>query len=194
MQALSTSAVDQHVYVHLSWAGFEQFLALRGEAAGPRLTYLDGVLELMSPSETHEGIKSRLGRLLELWAAWEGIELAAFGSTTLKRAKDKAGIEPDECYVVGRTAMQGRPDLAIEVTVSSGGLDKLVAYHRLGVPEVWFWEDDRLRVFVWRKGGYVRRARSVVLPTLDLRFFSAFVADPNQLRAVRNLLAALRRN
>jgi hypothetical protein len=32
------------------------------------------------------------------------------------------------------------------------------------------------------------------LPTLDLRFIAAFVADPNQLRAVRNLMVALRRN
>ena len=194
MQALPTSDVDQHIYVHMSWAGFEQFLALRGDAACPRLTYLDGVLELMSPSETHEGIKSRLGRLLELWAAHEGIDLAAFGSTTLKHARSKTGIEPDECYVIGRAAMQGRPDLAIEVTVSSGGFDKLDAYYRLAVPEVWLWEDDRLRVFVWRKSGYVRRARSVVLQTLDLRFFAPFVADPDQPRAVRNFMAALRRN
>lgn len=107
--------IDQRVFLRLSWPDFEQFLALRGDAAGTRITYLDGVLEIRSPSSVHEGIKKRLARLLELWAAQEGVDLAGYGSTTLKRKAGKAGVEPDECYLVGRSEFSGPPDLAIEI-------------------------------------------------------------------------------
>ncbi len=32
----------------------------------------------------------------------------------------------------------------IEVVVSSGGINKLEAYKRLQIPEVWFWMNDEL--------------------------------------------------
>lgn len=194
MQPLPSPETAQRVYFKFDWNQFEQFLKLRGEASLPRFTYLDGVLEVMAPSKSHEGIKSRLARLLELWAFHEGVELAAFGSTTLKRKKLKSGVEPDECYVVGRSELGPRPDLAIEVNLSSGGIDKLEAYHRLSVPEVWFWEDGKLVVFHYKASGYVKRSKSAVLPTLDLKFFVPFVADPDQLRALRTFRAALRHN
>lgn len=62
------------------------------------------------------------------------------------------------------------------------------------MPEVWFWENDQLLIFVRRASGYVKRSKSSVLPTLDVSFFSSFVADPDQVRAVRSFLAALRKN
>jgi Uma2 family endonuclease len=103
--------------------------------------------------------------------------------------------EPDECYVVGRAEWPGRPDLASEVNWTSGGLDKLEVYDRLEVPEVWFWEDDRLTIHVRKaKGGDAKRMKSALFPTLDVEQFSSHVADPDQPRAVRTFLAALRKN
>lgn len=43
-----------------------------------------------------------------------------------------------------------RPDLAIEVVVTSGAIDKLEAYKRLQIPEVWFWENSRLSLYALR--------------------------------------------
>lgn len=187
--------IDQRIFFDFDWDEFQRFLDIRSERGGNRITYLDGVMEIMSPSHVHEGIKSRLRRLLELWAGHEDIEITAWGSTTLKKKRRKAGAEPDECYVLGRSDWPGRPDLAIEVNWTSGGLDKLEVYDRLEVPEVWFWENDRLTVFVRKpRGGYARRSKSALLPELDLETFSAHVADPDQPRAVRTFLAALRRN
>ena len=39
-----------------------------GDAAGVRMYYLEGEIELMSPSRGHESNKKTLARLLELWA------------------------------------------------------------------------------------------------------------------------------
>ena len=56
----------------------------------------------------------------------------AVGSWTLKSKKHKRGAEPDECYIFGKKKTN-RPDLAIEVEWSSGGIDKLDVYRKLGV-------------------------------------------------------------
>ena len=187
--------IDQRIYFDFDWDEFQRFLEIRSERRGNRITYLDGVLEIMSPSSMHEGIKSRIGRLLELWAALEEIELSSWGSTTLKKKSSKAGAEPDECYVVGRADWPGRPDLAIEVSWTSGGINKLEVYNRLEVPEVWFWEHDRLTIHVRKpRGGYAKRTKRALFPTLDIETFSAHAADPDQPRAVRTFLAALRKN
>ncbi|HEX9985791.1 MAG TPA: hypothetical protein VGF69_21205 [Thermoanaerobaculia bacterium] len=42
----------------IDWWQFEAFLAIRGDRAGVRVTYLEGALEIMSPSRTHEALKT----------------------------------------------------------------------------------------------------------------------------------------
>lgn len=187
-------ATDQLITMRMSWAEFESFLQIRGESVSPRIAYLDGVLELMAPSKSHEGIKKRIARLLEYWAITEGITLGAFGSTTLKQRKGKAGAEPDECYVVNRSEMTSVPDIAIEVNWSASGLDKLELYHRLGVPEVWLWENEHLQIYRWRSSGYGKRAKSSFLPTLDVKWLEPFIREPDQGRAIESFVAELRRN
>jgi hypothetical protein len=49
-------------------------------------------------------------------------------------------LEPLRPYVLGRVAAPKLPDLAIELTWTWGGLDKLEIYSKLGVPEVWYWD------------------------------------------------------
>src|SRR5262245_45932101 len=87
---------DHRVFMHVPWPHYEAILALRGDVAGPRMSYLEGVLELMSPSKSHERFKSYIGRLIEAYALERGIELSPYGSWTLKNAPKEAGAEPDE--------------------------------------------------------------------------------------------------
>ncbi|MDX2012008.1 MAG: Uma2 family endonuclease [Myxococcaceae bacterium] len=191
---LLDASTDQRVQLRMPWADFVRFLELRGEASTPRITSIDGVLELMSPSKSHEGLKSRIGRLLELWAALEGVAVSPFGSTTLKQRRGQAAAEPDESYVVGRSELGQVPDIAVEVSWSRSGLDKLAVYGRLGVLEVWVCEDERLLVFALKGQRYVRRKKSQFLPGLDLTWLARFVMEPDNAKAVANLVAAYRRN
>lgn len=101
------------------------------------------------------------------------------------------GVEADECYVLGDPEAD-RPDLAIEVIWTSGGLDKLDLYAPLRVREVWFWEEGRISVHVLRGGAYVEAPRSEVLPGIDLALVARFVARTDQSAAVREYRAALR--
>ena len=118
-------------FVHLdgvTWADYERLLEIRGDHSAPRITYLDGTLEIMSPSASHESIKSMIGCLVEVWCLERDIEFTTYGSWTLKNRRAKRGAEPDECYVFGSVAAKKRPDLAIEVIWTSGGIDKLEVY------------------------------------------------------------------
>ncbi|KAB2933699.1 MAG: Uma2 family endonuclease [Candidatus Contendobacter sp.] len=191
---ISVEHIDQRVRLHgIDWEGYESFLALRGEQSGTRVTYLDGELELMSPSINHEIFKKTLARLLEAYAEEKGIELNGYGSWTVKSAKDKLGVEADECYVVGlRDAEPTIPDIAIEVVWTSGGIDKLEVYRGLGVPEVWFWQKGALRFFLLREDGYLASARSRLLPDLDPALIARCMGESSQTQAVRALRAALR--
>ena len=59
-------AIDQRVFLHgMSWQAYEALLAWRGEKSAVRMTYLEGELELMPPSRSHESLKKRLARLVE---------------------------------------------------------------------------------------------------------------------------------
>ena len=157
---------DGRCVMKVGWAGYEALLALRGENPKPRITYLDGAVELMTTSFDHERISARIGGLIEFFCIAAGIVIEPAGSYTISEHDVEAGAEADKCYMFGER--KSRPDLAIEVVWTSGGLDKLEIYRRLGVGEVWFWDESRISVHVLGPSGYESRERSVVLPTIDL--------------------------
>ena len=180
-------------YVHLrnvSWEDYERILEIRGDKSAPRIAYLEGTLEIMSPSRDHQGIKSLIARLLEVWCIDRGIELMPYGSWTLKERKEERGAEPDECYVFG-TEPRERPQLAIEVDWTRGALNKLEIYKRLGVNEVWRWRKGVIEVFVLSDDGYISVPSSQVVPGIDLDLLASFLDRPTLTQAVRAFRAAL---
>ncbi len=184
---------DQRVVMYgVPWSHYETQLALRGDASGPRIAYLDGALEIMSPSKDHERIKSCIGCLIEAYALERGIDLSPYGSWTLKSAPRKSGAEPDECYIVGADQSAATPHLAIEVEWTTGGIDKLEIYRRLGIGEVWFWKDGRIELHLLRGDHYERSDRSALFPDLDVEQLVSFLDRPTALQAVRAFREALR--
>ncbi len=176
--------VPWHLYVSL-----RDSLDERGSRL--RLTYLDGELELMSPSPEHEEAKGLIGRLLEAYCVDRGIEIYVQGSTTYREERKQRGLEPDESYSFG--THKDIPDLAIEVVHSGWRVDKLEVYRGLGVPEVWVFRDGTIRVHRLEAGEYVARPGSAVLPDLDLSVLAAHVTPGASLtaavRAFRQALA-----
>lgn len=139
---------DQRLVMYgVPWTHFEAILALRGDKGVPRLSYLRGALELMTPSRNHESIKMLLARMIEYYAMELGIRLSGYGSWTLRSAPKERAIEPDECYILDNALLKDTPDLAIEVVWTSGGLDRLEVYRGLGVGEVWLWCNEAIRIY-----------------------------------------------
>lgn len=185
---------DQRIVMYaVPWSHFEAQLALRGDVPVPRMSYLDGALELMRPSKDHERIKSGIGRLIEAYALARGIDLSPYGAWTLKNAPKESAVEPDECYIVGADQGKDAPDLVIEVQWTHGGIDKLEVYRRLGIGEVWFWKGAHITIHVLRGDRYERSAHSRVLPELDVELLVSFLDRPTGLQAVTAFQEALRK-
>lgn len=195
MHAARRLETDQRVRLHgLRWRDYEALLEIRGDSAAVRISYLEGEVELMTPSDEHEDDKTRSARLIEAWSEEMEVDLDGVGSWTLKRKAAERGAEPDECYIVlaKHKARPSVPDFAIEVVRSSGGIDKLEICRLLGVTEVWFWEGGALRFHVLRGSRYVRATRSSLLPTLDPALIAKFMSRGTQPQAVREMRRALR--
>jgi len=186
---------DNIVQLHgVTWADYLHVLRIRGEHSAPRITYLDGTLQIMSPARDHETIKSKIARLFEAWCLDSDVEFTAVGSWTIKKKRFKRGAEPDECYIFGpHDPAATKPHLAIEVEWTSGGIDKLEVYRKLGVREIWYWRRGHLQVYALRRERYVAVARSLLFPKLDLPELARFVDRPTTSGAVREYRAALRR-
>ncbi|MCA9708399.1 MAG: Uma2 family endonuclease [Myxococcales bacterium] len=188
---------EDHVVVlwDATWADYQRVLQMRGDKSAPRITYNRGVLQIMSPSRTHESIKSSIGRLVEVYCLEAGVEFSSYGSWTIADEELGRGVEPDECYVFGDVEHPARPDLAIEVVWTSGGVDKLRAYAGLGVREVWFWQRGQITPYVLRDDEYVAAPTSDVLPGIDLVQLAAFIDGRSTsviLRAYQQALVAAR--
>ena len=180
---------ERHTTSNVSWQAYEALLVKTGDRAGQRIAYLDGILEIMSPSRRHEGEKKRIATLLEAYFEQTDTEYFPFGSTTLRRKEKKGGVEPDESYCIG--AEKEVPDLAIEVVVTSGGADKLEIYRRLRVKEAWFWQDEGFAIFCLQGDRYQESDRSELLPDLDFNVFAQWVRHPSSLEAVKRFRRSL---
>jgi Uma2 family endonuclease len=200
MPAAATALADDdrpredHIVVlrEATWADYQRMQEMRGDRSAPRLTYLEGVLQIMSPSRDHESIKSGIGCLVEVWCLERGIEFSTYGSWTIEDKEVERGVEPDECYVFGRVAAPARPDLAIEVVWTSGGINKLEVYRGLGVREVWFWRRGVITPWVLREGRYEQVERSEVLVGIDLVQLAGFAERPTTSAAIVAYREALR--
>ncbi|MEM1296839.1 MAG: Uma2 family endonuclease [Verrucomicrobiota bacterium] len=175
---------------------WKQYLSLDQlfHGSGVRVRFLEHHLEIMPPiSESHETKKvhvSRLmevhvSRLMEAWCLDRDIELFGRGSTTLK-IPEEAGGEPDESYCIGRA--KNRPDLVIEIALTSGGLSKRAFYAKFQVPELWIWRNQQLKVHVFdeKSGSYEEAPESSQLPGIDLKAIETCANLPSINQAVRD--------
>lgn len=179
-----TSLLDSEQRLVLSDIGWQQYETLRStldSVPGLHLTYFQGCLEFFMPSPEHEQLKSILGRLIELFSIETNTRLYACGSTTYRKQVKERGLEADESYCINQ--LKEFPDLAIEVTLTSGGIDKLAVYKGLEIPEVWFWEGETLRLYRFQDGEYQQVSRSVVLPNLEIDLLVRCALMPDQFDA-----------
>lgn len=184
-QRLRLEGVSWQQYDALVNLFIDQFPALR-------MTYLEGILEIMSTSSEHERLKTIIARLIEAFAEEFDIDLNGYGAATFRKEAAKRGLEPDECYCFG--VLDEAPDIAIEVVLSSGSIDKLAVYQGLNVQEVWFWENGKFDLYGLNgsKTSYDKLSTSQLLPPLDFSLLAQFVDASNQTQAVKAFRQAIR--
>ncbi len=172
--ALENIDSDQILLMNgINWDIYETLLKSCQNTSHYRFKYLEGTLEIMSPSRRHEVDKKIIALLLETYFLEKGIDFYPLGSTTFRREAAARGIEPDECYCFN--SEKPVPDLAIEIVVTSGGIDDLLIYQGLGVPEVWFWQNNQFLLYYLRGNRYEQITKSELLPDLDLSLLASLV-------------------
>ncbi|MDZ8189023.1 MAG: Uma2 family endonuclease [Nostoc sp. ChiSLP02] len=175
---------------HYTWEDFEKLEALIADAPGLRITYLDGCVEFMTLGEQHELLKKIIAILLEAYLFELNINFIPVGSAT-RRAKEKgASFEPDESYYLGEK--KENPDLAIEVNITSGSIDKLEKYKRFNISEVWFWENNQTSIYHLTNDNYVQITQSKLLPDLDINLFARCVLMPSIIEARTEFIKGIR--
>ncbi len=177
-----TSIPDERVVIpNVDFAFYEQLVDSLPEGVHIHIDFDGKDLEIMSPGSFHEGLKTLMGRFVELTSEELEIPCAGYGSTTWKRPEIARGLEADECYYfsaekleltrkAGRRKSQrlaefANPDLAIEVDISRSKIDREGIYAALRVPEVWQFDGERIVISKLGNGGaYQSVEQSAFLP------------------------------
>lgn len=162
---------------NVSW---ETFVALADERRGsvPRMTYCDGVLEMMSPKRKHENLGCLMGRMIEAYSEIKGIEILSVASVTVKRSDLKKAYEADESYYVTNIdrvlakeeldfEVDPPPDLVIEVELTSSAIDKLELFAAMQVREVWRHDGTSVQFYRLSGNRYEFIPESAELPGLS---------------------------
>ncbi len=175
------------MFYGVSWEQFEAIEAAFKDLRRVKFFYLDRILQIMTVSPEHEIIKKTLCMLLEAYMRANGIRFYGKGSPTLGDRELGGRKEPDDSYDIGTEKTV--PDIAIEVVITSGGTNTLELYKRLGIREVWFWQNSQLSLYDLRGENYEQIARSTFLPNLNIELLLRCANMPDQYDAVTELLA-----
>jgi Uma2 family endonuclease len=176
----------------VSWEEFKGIEAQLKNNRSVRLSYLSGILEIMSPiGDKHEYVKRTLAYLLEAYMRELGIRFYGRGGFTLEEPGYASGT-PDESYCIGTD--KKTPDIVIEIIVTSGTIDRKELFKPKKVPEVWFWKSDEIKIFWLNEvGEYQEVNRSGFFPNLDPALLLKYIGHPDQYDAVTEFVQAIRK-
>lgn len=176
LRKLSVPPGHQLLLKDLSWQEFEGILEELGESRASRLSYSNGILEIMTPLMGHETAKVLIGDLVKILLDEMGIDYEPAGSTTFKNQQMDQGVEPDESfYIKNCEKVRGKqrvnlevdppPDLAIEFDLTSR---TRFNKYQLGIPELWRYDGSRLQINLLQDGEYIESQTSPTFLGLPL--------------------------
>ena len=171
---------------NISWEEFENILAEMGDNRSSRVAYDRGTLEIIMPSQPHEYYKEIISFLIQELADELDLDCEPYGSTTWRRKAKEAGAEPDNSfYIQNESLIRGRldinldqdppPDLVLEIDYTSKSLDRMPIYARLGVPEVWRYDENMLTICQLEAGEYKEIDNSLAFEGFPARGIPGFI-------------------
>ncbi|MBD2598566.1 Uma2 family endonuclease [Nostoc spongiaeforme FACHB-130] len=202
-----TPLAEKRVTLHnISWDAYEQILDALGDNRAARLTYYQGMLEIMTPLEEHESGSENIGILIHLLTEELNLNIKSMASTTLKIPGLKVGAEPDKCYYIqNEPAVRGKivnlaidppPDLILEVDITHTDINKKQMYQDMKVPEFWRYNGTKLTIYLLEQGEYRESETSNTFAILTKSMVYDFLAqcktqgETQTKRAFRKMLQA----
>ncbi len=200
-------AETRMVLENVEWGTFIK-LADQRQGNVPRMTYDEGVLEMMSPKRQHENIGRLIGRMVEAYSEASDIEIISVKSITVKRTDLKKAFEADESYYVAHAGqilekeeldfeIDPPPDLVIEVEITKSAIAKMELFAKMRIPEVWRHNGASLQMFRWVDGAYLSIESSKELPGLQVALMNRVLTDrlttgeTKLIKGFRKLIAAM---
>ena len=187
VERIRTEPETRMVLENVAW---ETYVALADQRSGsvPRMTYDNGVLEMMSPKREHESIGRIIGRIVETYSELMDIEIISVASVTVKRSDLSKAFEADESYYVTHAAqLLGKndmdfevdppPDLVIEVELTSSTIKKMQLFAAMHVLEVWRHDGESLQMYRLLDGAYQGIESSLQLPGLTAQRINETLAQ-----------------
>jgi Uma2 family endonuclease len=190
MKTLTKSPAENYLILHpISWQTFRRICEELSQNPSKRLAYNQGYLQIMSPLIEQENNNWFISRLIFIMAEEWDLNIKSVGSLTLKRDDIQKGIEPDACfYLKNEPEVRNKlsidlnqgdkpPDLAIEIDITSGSLDKFPIYAGLAVPEIWRYDGNNLRFYGLNQetNGYEEITESLAFPLLDITLIPSWL-------------------
>lgn len=196
---------EKRVTLHVSWNGYEAILNALGEQRAARLTYCQGTLEIMTPLEAHDNPSDLIGDFIKILVDQFDFNIKSMGSTTLSRPDLRVGAEPDKgFYIANEPLVRGKtvdlatdppPDLIVEVDITHTDINKNLLYAEMGVPELWRYDGQQLKIYELENGQYQEVETSPTFPSIPKERLYEFLnecAQQGETQAKRNLRVWLR--
>ncbi len=153
----------------ISWQDFEEILEELGEHRSSRISYSNGILEIMVSLPEHEKDKEIIGEMIRILLDQLEIDFEPLGSTTFKNEPMSQAVEPDTCFyiknyqaVIGKNrldlSIDPPPDLAIEIDITNR--TELNNYLLLKVPELWRYTRKGFQIDLLEGNCYIKSQTS----------------------------------
>ena len=176
---------------NVSWQEYEILLESLIEASGLRVSYDQGILQIVTLSPEHESYSRLIEKLVDRLSARLRIRVLSFGSSTMRRMERRKGAEPDACFYVQSAAAIGNkiqldfasdppPDIVVEIDVAHDSLAKFPSYAALGVPEIWRYDGKALTIYRLHEDEYRNVESSLALPMLTAGILTGFINQRRQ--------------
>ncbi|BAU15135.1 hypothetical protein LEP3755_56920 [Leptolyngbya sp. NIES-3755] len=190
----------------VSWQSFEELLSELGQTRTSRLTYDRGKLEMMTPLEEHDRCLRLIESLILVLADELYLKIYSLGSVLLTLPDLGRAIQPDAMYSLEEIRLQKRaeldmnraesPELAIEVAIGRGSLDRESIYVSMGVPEIWQYTtmvgDDvlkgSLQIYQLEGDRYIATTNSKLFPALPGQRVQEFLEQSDTIGLAQALI------
>lgn len=174
----------------VSWDEYEQVLEDVGDAHGLRISYDEGELRIMTLSSEHESYARLMDRIVDRLSLHLRKKVLFFGSMTMKKAKKK-GSEPDACFYIQSADLIGSknhidlgadppPDVVVEIDINHDSTPKFPVYAALGVPELWRYDGEDVKIYQREGDEYVTHEASLAMPILTSAVLTEFLNRSRQ--------------
>lgn len=167
-------AIPRVLLSGIRWETYQHLLQDYHERGAVHFAFDRGDLEITTITFAHARIQQLFSLLVTIITEVREIDIDCVGAMTLQRPDLACGLEPDvSFYSQHATQVRGKatidllvdppPDLVIIIDLAEPALDKFPMLAALGIPELWHYAEQQVRIWELAGNEYTEAAESKML-------------------------------